>query len=181
MNPAMAQRILGVDPGTLRMGYGVVDAAGVQAVYLTCGVITASRSLTLGERLWRLYQGLLKVVQAWKPTAVAVEEAFIPGLRGTSFNGEERGGVRSAMAVGQAGAIVLLAAAAHGVPSFRYSPAQVKGSVTDYGRSSKEQVQEMVRLTLGLTEAPLPADAADALAVALCHLQQQRIAELTKP
>jgi crossover junction endodeoxyribonuclease RuvC len=171
----VAQRILGVDPGTLRMGYGLLEVEGSATTCLTWGVITASRSLALGERLWRLYQGLLEVVRSGEPAAVALEESYIPRA---SIDGDERGGVRSAMAVGQAGAIVMLAAAAHGVPSFRYSPALVKSAVAGYGRGSKEQVQEMVRLILGLQERPQPNDAADALAVALCHLRQQHAAEL---
>ena len=76
--------------------------------------------------------------------------------------------------------MALLAAASHGLPTFRYSPTQVKSSVTEYGRSSKEQVQEMVRLTLGLERPPHPSDAADALAVVLCHLRQRRVAELVR-
>ena len=155
-----------------------MDVDGLNATYVTSGVVTAGRSLPLERRLWGIYQGLLEVVEREKPVAVAMEEAFIPEARGAW--GEARSSVRSAMAVGQAGAMAMLAAAAHGVPIYRYMPAQVKSAVSEYGRSSKEQVQEMVRVILGLDSAPRPADAADALAVALCHLQQRRIEALEK-
>jgi crossover junction endodeoxyribonuclease RuvC len=173
-----AERILGVDPGTIRMGYGLLEARGDTPGYLTCGVLTGGPSRALGERLWRLYQGLLEVVEAWKPAVVSMEEAFIPA--GDTVGGGPRGSVRSAIMVGQAGAVVLLVAAAHGIPAFTYTPAQVKSSVTSYGRSDKRQVGEMVRLTLGLEQPPRSADAADALAVALCHLSQRREAELLR-
>ena len=110
---------------------------------------------------------------------MAIEEAFVP--EGRSAWGEQRSSVRSAMAVGQAGAVAMMTAAARGIPTFKYSPAQVKSAVSEYGRSSKEQVQEMVRITLGLAKAPSPSDAADALAVALCHLQQTRLDALITP
>ena len=176
--PSAADRILGVDPGTVRMGYGVLEVRGDAPGYLACGVLTGGPSRALGERLWRIYQGLLEVVEGWQPAAIAIEEAFIPG--GDTVGGGPRGSVRSAIMVGQAGAVVLLAAAAHGVPAFTYTPAQVKGAVTSYGRSDKGQVQEMVRLTLGLEQPPRPTDAADALAVALCHLSQRREAALVQ-
>ena len=169
----MPERILGVDPGTIRMGYGLLEAQGADAAYVTCGVVTASASLTLAQRLWRLHLGLLEVVEREKPVVMAIEEAFVP--EGRSAWGEQRSSVRSAMAVGQAGAVAMMTAAARGIPTFKYSPAQVKSAVSEYGRSSKEQVQEMVRITLGLAKAPSPSDAADALAVALCHLQQTRL------
>jgi crossover junction endodeoxyribonuclease RuvC len=174
----MSERILGIDPGTVRTGYGLLEVDGLNAVYVTSGVVTASRSLPLEQRLWAIYQGLLEVVERERPVEVAIEESFIPEARGAW--GEARSSVRSAMAVGQAGAIAMLAAASHGVPIYRYAPTQVKSAVSEYGRSSKEQVQEMVRVILGLDRAPKPADAADALAVALCHLQQRHIATLEK-
>ncbi len=175
----MPERILGVDPGTIRMGYGLLEAQGADAAYVTCGVVTASASLTLAQRLWRLHLGLLEVVEREKPVVMAIEEAFVP--EGRSAWGGQRSSVRSAMAVGQAGAVAMMTAAARGIPTFKYSPAQVKSAVSEYGRSSKEQVQEMVRITLGLAKAPSPSDAADALAVALCHLQQTRLETLITP
>lgn len=170
----MAERVLGVDPGTLRMGYGVVESSGHQARYLTAGAIIPRRSLPLGDRLWALFQELTTLLDTWTPTTLAVEEPFVPRTRADGTGSS----VRSAMALGQAEALVLMAAAARGIPVTRYAPAQIKSAVTNDGRGSKEQVQEMVRLILGLPQRPHPADAADALAVALCHIQHQRAARL---
>ena len=170
----MAERVLGVDPGTLRMGYGVVESSGHQARYLTAGAIIPRRSLPLGDRLWALFQELTTLLDTWKPTTLAVEEPFVPRTRADGTGSS----VRSAMALGQAEALVLMAAAARGIPVTRYAPSQIKSAVTNDGRGSKEQVQEMVRLILGLPQRPHPSDAADALAVALCHLQHQRAARL---
>ena len=162
METPSVPRVLGVDPGTLKMGYGVLEATGEALQVVSYGVLKASSAASLEERLARLFQGLVEGFETWCPTTVAVEEPFVGG------------NPRSALAVGRAQAVVLLAAAQRGIPVSRYSPAQVKQSVTDYGRGSKEQVQEMVRLLLGLT-GPLAPDAADALAVALCHLRSLRL------
>ena len=170
----MAERVLGIDPGTLRMGYGIVESSGHQARYLTAGAIVPPRSLPLGDRLWALFQELTTLLDTWTPTTLAVEEPFVPRTRADGTGSS----VRSAMALGQAEALVLMAAAARGIPVTRYAPAQIKSAVTNDGRGSKEQVQEMVRLILGLSARPQPTDAADALAVALCHLQHQRAARL---
>lgn len=170
--PPVSEYILGVDPGTIRMGYGVLEVRGDTPKYLTCGVLNGGASRPLGQRLWRIYQGLMEVLKTWGPNVVAMEEAFIPN---DGFNGVQgKGNIRSAIMVGQAGAVVLLAAASLGLPAFTFSPAQVKSAVTSYGRSNKAQVQEMVRLTLGLELSPQPVDAADALAVALCYLNHRR-------
>ena len=172
----MARRILGVDPGTIRMGYGLLEAHGRDARYLDAGALTARASLPLGERLSHLHQGLLRLVEEWTPELMAIEDPFVPveDLRGGGYHTS----VRSAIAVGQAQAVALMAAAAKGLPVFRYPPARVKSIVTGYGRGSKAQVAEVVRMILGLSEAPKPADATDALAVALCHLQAEQIRAL---
>jgi crossover junction endodeoxyribonuclease RuvC len=164
--------ILGVDPGTIRMGYGLLEVRDNTPNYLTCGVLNGGASRPLGERLWKIYQGLTDVLRTWGPNVVAMEEAFIPN--GSLSGGAGKGNIRSAIMVGQAGALVLLAAAGMGLPAFTYAPTQVKSAVTSYGRSNKAQVQEMVRLTLGLELPPQPVDAADALAVALCYLNHRR-------
>ena len=149
------------------MGYGLVDEdASGDARLVACGAITASSSLSLGERLHRLYRELLEDMERYAPDEVAVEEPFV------SLN------ARSAMAVGQAQGIALMAAAALGIQVVRYSPTQVKHAVTGYGRASKEQVQQAVLLYLRLEAVPEPEDAADALAVALCHLQARQAATL---
>ena len=144
------------------MGYGVVEAHGESLQVITYGVLKAPPSAPLEQRLGRLFQGLLEGLNTWHPTAVAVEEPFVGG------------NPRTSLAVGRSQAIVLLAAHQRGIPIERYTPAEVKASITGYGRGSKEQVQQMVRLFLDIT-GPLPSDAADALAVALVHLRSQRL------
>jgi len=155
-------RILGVDPGTINLGYGVVDGEGEMHM-VDCGVISLPARLPLEERLRSLYNELSKIIVRHKPSEVAIEEPFI------GHN------VKSAFAIGKAQAIAILAAANQGLPIYYYSPAKVKQQITSYGQSDKQQVQEMVRVQLGLSELPQPSDAADALAVAMCHIQQRRL------
>jgi len=154
--------ILGVDPGTLNLGYGIVD--GEEEMHMVdCGVIKLPSRLPMEERLRSLYNELSKIIAKHKPREVAIEEPFI------GHN------VRSAFAIGRAQAIAILAAVNQGLPVYYYSPAEIKKQVTSYGQSDKQQVQEMVRVQLGLSELPQPSDAADALAVAMCHIQQRRL------
>ena len=155
-------RILGVDPGTINLGYGVVDGEGEMHM-VDCGVISLPARLPMEERLRSLYNELSKIIARHKPSEVAIEEPFI------GHN------VKSAFAIGKAQAIAILAAANQGLPIYYYSPAKVKQQITSYGQSDKQQVQEMVRVQLGLSELPQPSDAADALAVAMCHIQQRRL------
>jgi crossover junction endodeoxyribonuclease RuvC len=159
-------RVLGIDPGTLNLGYGVVDEEGVSITMVDCGVLSLPSTVPVERRLSSLYKKLGEVIARYRPDEVAIEEPFVAG------------NVRSALAVGRAQAIAILAAANKNLPVFRYLPAQVKQQVTDYGGSSKEQVQEMVKLQLGLAHPPKPNDAADALAVAICHLHQRHIEQL---
>lgn len=159
-------RILGVDPGTVTMGYGVIDEGGEEAKLIGCGVLTSPRERRVAERLWRLYRGLKEVIQRYEPREVAIEEPFVAK------------NIHSALAVGRAQAVAILAAGDRDLPVYTYTPTQVKQAVTDYGGSHKEQVQEMVRLQLGLSSPPQPNDAADALAVALCHLRQRHLLKL---
>ena len=156
-------RVLGIDPGTVNLGYGVVDEDAGEMAMIACGVLSSPARVPVEKRLSSLYKKLVKVVASHRPDEVAIEEPFVAG------------NARSALAVGRAQAIAIIAAANKNLPVFRYLPTQVKQQVTDYGGSSKEQVQEMVRLQLGLAEAPQPLDAADALAVAICHLHQKQI------
>ncbi len=154
--------ILGVDPGTINLGYGVVD--GEEEMHMVdCGVIKLPSRLPMEERLRSIYSELSKIITKHKPSEVAIEEPFI------GHN------VRSAFAIGRAQAIAILAAVNQGLPVYYYSPARVKQQITSYGQSDKQQVQEMVRVQLGLSELPQPSDAADALAVAICHIQQSRL------
>ena len=149
------------------MGVGVVEADAGDLALVYSGVLTPKRVDPLSQRLHHLHQELLSVIQDWKPSAVAIEEPFVAR------------NVRAAMALGHSQAIAMLAAASHGLEVSTYSPGEVKKAVTDYGGSSKEQVQEMVRVLLGLSRAPEPFDASDALAVAICHLNASRVQELT--
>ncbi len=155
--------ILGVDPGTIRMGYGVIDTDGQAASMVCCGSLNSPRDAAMGERLRFLYGKLTEIISYHSPDAVAVERPFVAR------------NVQSTLALGKAQAVALLAAANRGIPTFEYTPTQVKQRVTSYGTSPKEQIQEMVRLLLNLGEIPQPDDAADALAVALCHLQELQI------
>ena len=133
---------------------------------MKCGVLTAKRSLSLGERLHYLHTELLALMETFPPDEVAVEDPFV------SIN------ARTAMAVGQAQGLALMAAAARSVPVSRYSPLQVKLAVSGHGGATKEQVQQAIRMQVDLDVAAMPEDASDALAVALCHLQNRREAAL---
>ncbi|MBM3183175.1 MAG: crossover junction endodeoxyribonuclease RuvC [Chloroflexi bacterium] len=155
-------RVLGIDPGTLNLGYGVIDEVGREMRMVSCGVLRSSAKLPLERRLSSLYHDLCRVVAECEPDEVAVEEPFVAD------------NVRSALSLGRAQAIAILAAANRKLPVFRYPPALVKQNVTNSGGSSKAQVQEMVRIQLGLSTAPEPSDASDALAVAICHLHQRQ-------
>ena len=153
-------RVLGIDPGTLSMGYGVLDA-GPQPEADDYGVLRLPKSMPLEERLYQLHTHILNMINVFQPDAIAVEEPFVG--RG------ERQFIGPAIAIGQAQALVLIGAARENVPIFRYSPAQVKLAVTDYGAATKAQMQQTIAATLRLSEVP-PSDAADALSVGLCHL-----------
>jgi len=159
-------KVLGIDPGTVILGYGVIESTDDRVTLVDCGALTAPARSPIGERLSCLYNKLSEVVARYQPDAVAVEQPFMAK------------NVRAALAIGKAQAVAILAAANRGIPTYEYTPAQVKQRVADYGASSKEQIQEMVRLQLGLSEVPQPSDAADALAVALCHLSEMHLSKL---
>jgi len=159
-------RILGIDPGTIAMGYGVIESRDDETTLIDCGTLIAPARSPIGERLSYLYNQLSEIVSGYQPDAVAVEQPFIAK------------NVKSALAIGRAQAIAILAAANKGVPTYEYTPTQIKQRVANYGASSKEQIQEMVRLQLGLSQTPQPSDAADALAVALCHLSEIHLSNL---
>lgn len=164
-------RVLAIDPGTLRMGYGVLDiaAAGGSPEVDDYGVVALPAKMSLENRLYQLHTHILNMIHVFQPDAIAVEDPFVG--RG------ERAFPKSALAIGQAQAVVLIGAASQGIPVHRYAPATVKRAVSDYGAATKEQVQRMTASTLGLPEVPKP-DAADALAVGLCHLLESRADDL---
>jgi len=149
-------RVLGIDPGTLVCGYGVVDGEGPEMRVVDYGVVRCGRR-ALHHRLRVLYEGLSAVIAAHRPQVAAVEGVF----HGVN--------ARTALKIGEGRGVALLAAAAAGLEVVEYSPATVKKSVVGSGRAHKSQVQEMVRVILALPEIPQPADAADALALAICH------------
>jgi len=159
-------RVLGIDPGTVTMGYGVVESRDDEIALIDCGALISPERSPIGERLSYLYNKLLEIIQHHQPEAAVVEQPFMAK------------NARSALAIGRAQAIALLAATGKGIPTFEYTPAQIKQMVANYGASSKEQIQEMVRLQLGLAEVPQPDDAADALAVAICHLREIHLSNL---
>ena len=151
-------RVLGIDPGTITMGYGVIESSEDEITLVECGVLGCSGRSPIGERLSYLYGKLWDIITRHQPDAVAVEQPFVAK------------NARSALAIGRAQAIAILAATNQGIPTYEYTPTQIKQRAAGYGASSKEQIQEMVRLQLGLSQVPEPSDAADALAVAICHL-----------
>jgi len=159
-------RILGIDPGTVAMGYGAIESSDNEIALINCGALTVPARSSIGERLSYLYNQLLEIVSRYQPDAVAIEQPFMAK------------NVKSALAIGRAQAIAILAATNKGIPTYEYTPTQIKQRVTNYGASSKEQIQEMVRLQLGLSQIPQPTDAADALAVALCHLSEIHLSNL---
>ena len=158
--------ILGIDPGTLATGYGVLDSKDDEITLIDYGALTPPARSSIGERLSYLYSHLLEIISRHQPDAVAIEQPFIAK------------NAKAALAIGKAQAVAILAAAIREIPAYEYTPAQIKQRVANYGASSKEQIQEMVRLQLGLSQTPQPNDAADALAVALCHLSEIHLSDL---
>lgn len=149
--------IMGIDPGTAIMGYGLIEQKGssLRAIAYSCWRTPAHTPLA--ERLLMLYKELDAFLREYSPDHMAVEELF--------FNSN----AKTALAVGQARGIVLLASAQHGVPVFEYTPLQMKQAVAGYGKAEKKQVQQMVKSLLKLREIPRPDDTADALGLAICH------------
>jgi crossover junction endodeoxyribonuclease RuvC len=154
-------RVLGIDPGTRVLGYGVVDGRGSELRAIAHGVVAPGGDIPLAERLLVLDQGLSALFALHRPEAVAVEGIF------------SHRSARSALVLGHARGVVLVNAARAGVPVFEYAPAEVKKAVGASGRAEKEQVGRLVRGYLGI-QSVLKADAADALALAICHLNRSR-------
>ena len=159
--------VLGIDPGTIRMGYGLI-LSGADPGAEDYGVVALPKSMPLEQRLYQLHTHVLNMINIFQPDAIAVEEPFV-GKGERRFAGP-------ALALGQAQALVLIGAAGQGVPVFRYAPAQIKMAVANYGAATKEQVQRSVATTLGINPTPDP-DAADALSVGLCHVIQCQASE----
>jgi crossover junction endodeoxyribonuclease RuvC len=161
-------RILGIDPGTLRLGYGVIDRTGpARMSYVECGIISAPARKVRVERLHTIGRGLRELVEELKPDAVAMEEAFF---------GKN---VQATIALGEARGVALFVAAECGLSIAGYPPARVKSTVVGHGRATKGQVQFLVRALLSMRKPP-PEDAADALAIAICHARHGATASVLR-
>jgi crossover junction endodeoxyribonuclease RuvC len=150
--------IFGIDPGSERTGYGCIHTDGRRHRLLTCGALSAPGRASLPDRLKVIHAGLERLLLEQRPDCVAIETIF------------HARNVRSALKLGHARGVALLAASAAGVPIAEYTPAEIKRAVVGFGRAEKPQIGQMVKLLLGLESAPAPHDAADALAVAICHI-----------
>jgi crossover junction endodeoxyribonuclease RuvC len=167
---AASLRILGIDPGSQCCGYGLVDLDGPRPEglrYVECGVVQVGRHTAFAARLYEIAAGLRELIRDLAPAEVAVESVFL------------HANVQSALRLGHARGVALLCAAEAGLAVAEYSPARVKKAVTGRGRAGKAQIQEMVRVLMRLRTAPRP-DAADALAVAICHAYACRVRPLTE-
>jgi crossover junction endodeoxyribonuclease RuvC len=159
-------RTFGIDPGSERTGYGCVETAGSRHRVITCGAITTTATASFADKLLQIHQQLSALIIECRPDWVAIENLFY------AVN------VRSALKLGHARGVAMLAAVEAGVPVFEYTPAEIKSAVVGYGRAEKHQVQHMVKMLLGLPAPPSPHDAADALAVAICHVHSLAPARL---
>ncbi|HHW41580.1 MAG TPA: crossover junction endodeoxyribonuclease RuvC [Syntrophomonadaceae bacterium] len=154
--------ILGVDPGVIFTGYGIIDADGKEVRVVDYGILEFGREFELPDRLDSVYRGITRICTSSRPDALALEDVF--------FNKN----ARTALTVGHVRGAVILAALHHGLDVFTYTPLQIKQTVTGYGRANKAQVQRMVQISLKLKVLPQPDHAADALAAALCHYFSDR-------
>lgn len=150
-------RILGIDPGYAIVGYGVIEAGGGRYRPVEYGAITTPAGQDFGQRLVEIYQGMGEILTRLKPEAAAVEKLYFTNNKTTGIG------------VAEARGVILLALAQHGVPLYEYTPMQVKQAVVGYGGADKRQVMLMTQRLLGMKQIPRPDDAADALAIAICH------------
>jgi len=154
-------RIFGIDPGSHRTGYGCVETDGRRHHLVACGAITSPAGDSFPHRLARIHSELTALLSTCQPECVAIENLF------------HANNARSALKLGHARGVAMLAAIQSGCEVVEYTPAEVKRAVVGYGRAEKQQVQQMVTLLLGLDQPPSPFDASDALAVAICHLHSR--------
>lgn len=156
-------RIIGIDPGTGILGFGVVDASKEGLKLVDAGVIKTPAHTPHDERLEEIYDGLSEIIAQNKPESMSIEKLFFTN------------NITTAMTVAQARGVAMLTGRKAGLPIFEYTPLQIKQTLTGYGKADKKQVQEMVRLQLGLKTAPKPDDCADALAAAITHYLMSRV------
>lgn len=150
-------RVLGIDPGSETLGWGVVEGSGLKYASVDFGTVKSSPKLAFSKRLLNVYAGVEKIVEKFQPDVLSIEEAFYAVNVGV------------AMKLGQVRGVVLLLAEQRGIKIAEYAPRLIKQTVVGYGNAEKQQVQQMVRILLRLKTAPTPHDAADALAIAICH------------
>jgi crossover junction endodeoxyribonuclease RuvC len=159
MSKLESQRILGIDPGSRATGYGVIAKKANRLYYVTCGVIRLGNKYTFNERLKVIFDGLSEIIETHQPTVAGVEDVFVAA------------NPRTALKLGHARGVAVLAALQNGLKVYDYTPRMVKQAVVGYGNADKQQIQQMVRVLLQLSSQPT-SDAADALAVAICHANQ---------
>ncbi len=155
--------IIGIDPGYAIVGIGVVEYAGNKFRTLEYNAITTPAGMNTVARLKKIYDEMELYIEKYKPDCISIEELFFNSNQKTAIN------------VAQARGVLLVAAANHNIPISEYTPLQVKQSVTGYGRAQKQQIQQMVKMILGLNAIPKPDDAADALALAICHAHSNKM------
>jgi len=168
MSPSTPQRILGIDPGFGRVGFGIIEKQGSEWVHVAHGLIETSPKKTFVERILEIHQTLEKIIKHYKPTHAGLEELFFYK------------NVTTAIQVGQARGVILLTLVQAGIPVDEFTPLEVKQSLTGYGRAEKGQIQKMVIMVLKLKEKKLQDDAADALAIALTAGQMLKFKQKTR-
>jgi crossover junction endodeoxyribonuclease RuvC len=159
-------RVIGIDPGTAITGWGVVEGDGNDLTMIAGGVVTTAAGTPLPERLQIIYRELTKIIEEWQPESSAIEELFF------SKN------AKTALVVGHGRGVAMLALANAGLPVAEYKPLEIKQAITGHGGADKLQMQHMVKLLLNLDDIPRPDDAADALAIAICHVHSARLLSL---
>lgn len=168
MNGVEIMIIFGIDPGIAIVGYGVIEYKGNKFRVIDYGSIQTSSEYSFPVRLKRVYDEICRLLEKYNPDVLAIEELF--------FNKN----AKTAIAIGQARGVLILAAINKGMEVYEYTPLQVKQGVVGYGRADKRQIQEMVKILLNLDEIPKPDDVADALAVAICHAHSGNFSSLFK-
>jgi crossover junction endodeoxyribonuclease RuvC len=158
--PVVSRRILGIDPGSVVTGWGIVEAVGNSLSYVACGTIASVGTQGQGARLSRIYRGIQQIIMSYRPDGVSLEKVFFAR------------NPQSALKLGQARGVTLLAAAENQLDVYEYSANEIKSAVVGYGHATKEQVQKMIASLLHVSEK-ITADAADALAAAVCHVHRQ--------
>lgn len=160
--------VLGIDPGTAITGYGLVDGKGSRKELVAYGVLETSPKMNMPERLLKIGQDMTGIIEEHRPDSVAIEQLFY------------HRNAKTLVPVAQSRGVLIYAAVRAGLPVAEYTPLQVKQSITGYGQAEKKQVQAMVKQILNLSVIPRPDDAADALAIAICHLHSHRISSILK-